>query len=107
MGRPKGGTNQRRSCDEKARLIEEYYDSGMGYKAFAQEKGIAHSLFYSWLQKYDEGGVKNLRFSRRKPSKADAVNEEIQCLKQIIAEQQIEIYRLKELISDSDFNNER
>lgn len=98
MGRPKGGTNQRRTCEEKARLIEEYYNSGMGYKAFAQEKGISHSLFYSWVQKYDEGGVKNLRISRRKTSKADAENEEIHRLKMIIAEQQIEIQRLKEML---------
>lgn len=70
----------------------------MGYKAFAQEKGIAHSLFYSWLQKYDEGGVKNLRISRRKPAKADGESEEIRRLKLIIAEQQIEIQKLKEQI---------
>ena len=98
MGRPKGGTNQRRSCEEKARLIEEYYNSGLGYKAFAQEKGIAHSVFYTWVKKYDEGGVEKLRNKRRKPVEADVVSREIQRLKLIIADQQIEIQRLKELL---------
>lgn len=98
MGRPKGGTNQRRSCEEKARLIEEYYNSGLGYKAFAQEKGIAHSVFYTWVKKYDEGGVEKLRNKRRKPVEADSVSREIQRLKLIIADQQIEIQRLKELL---------
>ena len=82
----------------KAKLVEEYYNSGLGYKAFAQEKGIAHSLFYSWIKKYDEGGVEKLRSRRRKPVEADAASREIQRLKLIIADQQIEIQRLKELI---------
>ena len=98
MGRPKGGTNQRRSGEEKARLVEEYYNSGLGYKAFAQEKGIAHSVFYTWVKKYDEGGVEKLRNKRRKPMEADEVSREIQRLKLIIADQQIEIQRLKELL---------
>jgi len=98
MGRPKGGTNQRRSGEEKARLIEEYYNSGLGYKAFAQSKGIAHSVFYTWVKKYDEGGVEKLRNKRRKPVEADEVSREIQRLKLIIADQQIEIQKLKELL---------
>lgn len=98
MGRPKGGTNQRRSCEEKARLVEEYYNSGLGYKSFAQKNGIAHSVFYTWVKKYDEGGVEKLRNKRRKPVEADKVNEEIQRLKLIIADQQIEIQKLKELL---------
>jgi len=99
MGRPKGGTNQRRSGEEKARLIEEYYNSGLGYKAFAQSKGIAHSVFYTWVKKYDEGGVEKLRNKRRKPVEADEVSREIQRLKLIIADQQIEIQKLRELLS--------
>jgi len=98
MGRPKGGTNQRRSGEEKARLIEEYYNSGLGYKAFAQSKGIAHSVFYTWVKKYDEGGVEKLRNKRRKPVEADEVSREIQRLKLIIADQQIEIQKLRELL---------
>ena len=98
MGRPKGGNNQRRSCGEKAKLIEEYYASGMGYKAFAKEHGISHSLFYSWIKKYDEGGINSLRYKSRKKENIDLTEDEILKLKMIIAEQQIEICRLKEMI---------
>lgn len=97
MGRPKGGTNKRRTCNEKVQLIEEYYDSGMGYKAFAKEHGISHSLFCTWLKKYQEGGIDALRYSRQKNDRPEvARDEEILKLKLIIANQQIEIERLKE-----------
>ena len=99
MGRPKGGNNHRRTTEEKVRLIEEYYKSEMGYKAFAQEKGIAHSLFAVWLKRYQESGVDGLRHSKRKVPedislKKDS-SEEVTRLKLLIADQQIQIEELK------------
>lgn len=97
MARPKGGTNKSRSCSEKVQLIKEYYDSGMGYKKFAQDHGISPSLFYEWLKKYQEGGIDALRHSRMKaPNLKDERDEEIIRLKMMIANQQIEIQKLKE-----------
>lgn len=99
MGRPKGGTNQKRSCDDKVQLIEEYYDSGIGYKAFARERGISPSLFCTWLKKYQEGGIEALRHSRQRYNRTEEErDEEILRLKLIIAKQQIEIEELKEKI---------
>lgn len=98
MGRPKNGINQKRTCEEKVKLIEEYYASEIGYKAFAQNHGIAPSLFYSWIRKYNEGGINSLRYKKRKndkPSTAQIESEEIIRLKLIIAEQQLEILSLK------------
>ena len=95
MGRPKGGTNQHRSVEDKERLIKEYYASGMGYKLFAKEHGISHSLFNTWLKKYQENGVTGLQHGSRKVPFVDEREEEIIRLKLIIAEQQIEIERLK------------
>ena len=95
MGRPKGGTNQHRSVEDKGRLIKEYYASGMGYQMFAKEHGIAHSLFSTWLKKYQENGVAGLQHGSRKAPFVDERDEEIIRLKLIIAEQQIEIQRLK------------
>ncbi len=99
MARPKGGTNQCRSCNEKAELIEKYYDSGMGYKKFAKDHGISPSLFYEWLKKYQEGGIDGLRRSSQiNPHSKNQRDEEILRLKLLIAEQQVEIQKLKELI---------
>lgn len=100
MGRPKGGTNRRWTTEEKVRLIEEYYKAEIGYKVFAQEHGIAHSLFGVWLKKYQEGGMEALYHSRRKiPENSLQLQEaskEILQLKLIIANQQIEIEELKQ-----------
>lgn len=95
MGRPKNGKNQHRSCEEKLALIEEYYNSGVGYQAFAKEHGVSPSVFYSWIKKYDENGLDGLRY-RKKANRTDQLNDEIIRLKLIIAEQQIEIRRLKD-----------
>jgi len=67
VGRPKGTKNAARTPMEKEQLIKEYIESGMGYKAFAASKGIAHSLFFNWLQKYSEGGIEAL-YGRKKRS---------------------------------------
>ncbi len=95
MGRPKGGNNQHRTCEEKERLIKEYYASGKGYQMFAKEHGIAHSLFSTWLKKYQEQGIAGLQHGSRKAPFVDKREEEILKLKLIIADQQIEIERLK------------
>lgn len=99
MGRPKGGTNRRWTTEEKVHLIEEYYKAEIGYKAFAQEHGIAHSLFGVWLKKYQEGGSEALCHSRRKVPEVSRqmqdASKEILQLKLIIANQQIEIEELK------------
>lgn len=99
MGRPKGGKNRSWTCDEKIQLIQGYYASGKGYKAFAEEHGIAHSLFNNWLKKYNEGGPMGLQHKKRNVEdymKWETTHaEEILQLKLIIANQQIEIEKLK------------
>lgn len=111
MGRPKGGTNNRWTIEDKVRLIEEYYKVDIGYKAFAQEHGIAHSLFCTWLKKYQEGGAEGLRHSKRKvPEHIQQISgetKEILRLKMLIANQAIEIEELKQkLQNDSDNQKE-
>ncbi len=96
MGRPKNGKNKQRTCEEKEQLIKEYYNSGIGYRVFAESHEISPSLFYAWIQKYEEGGIEGLRFKRKKPLQTDPLKEEILRLKLIIAEQQIEIQDLKD-----------
>lgn len=100
MARPKGGKNKTRSCNEKVQLIEEYFDSGIGYKRFAKDHDISPSLFYEWLKKYQDGGIEALRYNSKTNSRLkDEIDEEILRLKLIIANQQIEIEALKKKIS--------
>lgn len=99
MGRPKGGKNQRRSCQEKEQLIKEYYQSALGYKDYAKSKGISYSLFYSWIKKYEEEGMEGLRHKSRKVTAKQMYEEENLKLKLIIAEQQIQILKLQEKLN--------
>lgn len=104
MGRPKGGNNRRWTTEDKVRLIEEYYKSEIGYKVFAQEHGIAHSLFSVWIKRYQEGGPDALRHVRRKIPEVNQqmqeASNEIMQLKLIIANQQIEIESLKQKLKE-------
>ena len=59
-GRPSGSRNIVRTPKQKEELILEFSESGLGYKQFAESKGISHSLFYSWLEKYSSGGIEAL-----------------------------------------------
>lgn len=105
MGRPKNGRNQKRTWEEKMQLLMEYYESGVGYRVFAQEHGISPSLFYSWIKKYNESGADGLRYKRKVYNKIPEQpkdNDEIVKLKLIIAEQQIEIQNLRSKLEQMD-----
>lgn len=102
MSRQKGSTNRRWTVEDKKQLIEEYYREEIGYRSFAQQHDISPSLFATWLKKFRENGVEGLQHSRRKVpeslSHSTEKDDEILELKLMIAEQQIEIQKLRSKI---------
>ena len=68
MGRPKGTNNIMRTPEEKEKLVLEYLKSGIGYRVFANQHGIAHEPFRLWIKKYNEFGIVGLKSNTGKNS---------------------------------------
>lgn len=100
MGRPKGGNNRKWTQKEKLEIVKRYFEEGIGQRALAKEVGIAAGMLYTWIQKYLDKGEDGL-INRKKPGNhyaaiytSKSLTEE-ERLRLIIAQQEIEIERLK------------
>lgn len=103
IGRPPGGKNIIRTPVEKEALIKEWQLSCIGIKAFAANKGIRHTVFREWINRYEDGGLSALvsktgkhgtgnRFAALHSSKNLS---EVDRLKLELLKKEIEIERLK------------
>ena len=52
MGRPAGGKNRKLTAEEKETIVLEYLNGRAGYKTVARAHDISESLFYRWIEKY-------------------------------------------------------
>lgn len=68
MARPKGTSSVMRSCEEKERLIREYYSSNLSKASFAGERGIAKTVFERWVKAYEKEGIEGLKSKTGKHS---------------------------------------
>lgn len=100
MGRPKGGTNKFRTPEEKLRIINRYFQEGIGVRTLAKEEGVSNGLLWTWIHKFQDNGPdglinqKNLRNRFLALQSSKSLTEE-ERLKLIIAKQDVEIERLK------------
>lgn len=100
IGRPKGYNNRKWTAEEKLRIVKRYLDDGIGCSTLEKEEGVSHRLILTWVEKYQCNGIKGLenkkksgnRFAALHKSKTLTTEER---LKLIIAQQEIEIERLK------------
>lgn len=65
MGRPKGGTNNNHSKEEKLELVKRNL-SGESAASIERETGIYHTQIHKWTKQYLEGGEEAL-VNKRKP----------------------------------------
>ncbi len=65
MGRPKGGTNNNHSKEEKLVLVKRNL-SGESAASIERETGIYHAQIHKWTKQYLEGGEEAL-VNKRKP----------------------------------------
>lgn len=65
MGRPKGGTNESHSKEEKLKLVERNL-AGESLMSLERETGICNSQIHKWTKQYLEGGEIAL-INKRKP----------------------------------------
>ena len=99
MGHPAGKKNIMRAPEEKEKIVLEYLNGKVGYRAVAAANEIHESIFYAWIKKYQESGIDGLRSQtgrRRGPNKGRRKKgTEIEELKRQLAKKDIEIERLK------------
>ena len=52
-----------RTPEEKERIIFEYYSGNIGHNALCRKYGLSTRTLRSWRNKYEAGGIKNLRYN--------------------------------------------
>ena len=97
MARLKGTKNIMRTPEEKEKLVLEYFKSGIGYKVFARQHGIAHDPFRLWIKRYAEYGIEGLNSNTGKGSTGCSKKPKtrIEQLEQENLRLKIEVERLK------------
>ena len=65
MGRPKGGTNNNYSKEEKLSLVRRMLNGESG-RQIERDTGISNSQIHKWTKQYLEGG-ENALVNKRKP----------------------------------------
>ena len=61
MGRPKGGTNKKYSCEEKLEIVKRYLNKHGSQVALGRELGISDKNIGRWIIEYLKDGVKGLQ----------------------------------------------
>lgn len=100
IGRPRGNKNRRWTADEKLRIVKRYLDDGIGCTTLEKEEGISHRLILTWVEKYRCNGIQGLENKKKSGNHFAALHSsksltEEERLRLIIAQQEIEIERLK------------
>lgn len=99
MGRPLGGKNKKYSVKEKMSILNEHYESGLGWKQLCKLYNLSSSLVYSWDKKYQEFGIKGLENNNKHNNpnfgKHNRFPTEVEQLKDELLKKEIEIMRLK------------
>ncbi len=100
MGRPKGGKNRIWSQEEKLRIVQRYFEEGIGQLPLCQEEGISKSQISNWISKYINEGEHGLKNKKKTGNHFSALHNsktlsEVERLRLMVAKQEIEIERLK------------
>ena len=109
MGRPKGGTNNNHSKEEKLALVKRNIE-GETLKSIERETGVNSSQIYQWTKRYLEGGEEALvnkrkpgnplaRYTRKKElTPTEQLEYKIALLERALLKKDGEIVRLKKSI---------
>ena len=97
-------TRKHYSAEEKIRIVLEGLRGEESIAALCRREGIAESLYYSWSKEFLEAGKKRLAGDTARAATSDEVKvlrRETRDLKEVIAEQALELRLLKKrMIAD-------
>ena len=91
-------TRRRFSAEEKIRIVLDGLRGEDSIAELCRREGIAQSLYYSWSKEFLEAGKKRLAGDTAREASSGEVKElqrEARALKEVVAEQALEIRLLK------------
>ncbi len=102
-------TRKRHSSEEKIRIVVDGLRGEDSIAELCRREGIAQSLYYSWSKEFLEAGKKRLAGdTAREASSGEAKDfrREARALKEVVAEQALEIRLLKKSMTGTGGNLE-
>ncbi len=97
-------TRKHHGAEEKIRVVLEGLRGEESIAALCQREGIAESLYYSWSKEFLEAGKRRLAGDTARAATTDEVKvlrQEARDLKEVVAEQALELRLLKKsMIAD-------
>src|SRR6478609_1771829 len=91
-------TRKHHSAEDKIRIVLEGLRGEESIAALCRREGIAESLYYSWSKEFLEAGKKRLAGDTARAAKSDevkALRKQAGDLKEVVAEQAVELRILK------------
>ena len=99
-------TRKHYSAEDKIRIVLEGLRGEDSIAALCRREGIVESLYYSWSKEFLEAGKRRLAGDTARAATTDevkALRQEAQSLKEVVAEQALELRVLKKsMIADGD-----
>ena len=102
-------TRKRHSAEEKIRIVMDGLRGEDSIAELCRREGIAQSLYYSWSKEFLGAGKKRLAGDTAREASSEEVKElrrEARQLKEIIAEQSLEIRLLKKSMTGTGGDQE-
>ena len=97
-------TRRQFSAEEKIRIVLEGLRGDDSIAELCRKEGIAHSLYYTWSKEFMEAGKRRLAGDTSRAATTDEVKDlrrEARDLKEVVAEQTLELRLLKKsMIAD-------
>ena len=91
-------TRKQHSAEEKIRVVLEGLRGEDSIAALCRREGIAESLYYAWSKEFLEAGKRRLAGDTARAATTDevkALRQEARTLKEVVAEQALELRLLK------------
>ena len=95
-------TRKRYSAEEKIRIVLDGLRGEDSIAELCRREGIAQSLYYSWSKEFLEAGKKRLAGDTAREASSGEVKDlrrEARALKEVVAEQALEIRLLKKSVT--------
>ena len=94
-------TRKHHSAEDKIRIVLEGLRGEDSIAALCRREGIAESLYYAWSKEFLEAGKRRLAGDTARAATSDevkALRQEARALKEVVAEQALELRLLKRSI---------